>query len=67
LDGDGNPEVRLHTVESLVLLGDKPSRDLVPEVLRAVGWRVRQHPRWKKLSKVVDAGEPLTPWLDPGE
>lgn len=62
LDNDPNPEVRLHAVESLVLLGDQQSRERVPQVLREISWRVRLHPRWKKLRKVVETGEPLTPW-----
>ena len=66
LDSDPDPEVRLYAVESLVLLGDKRSRDRVPEALKAISWRVRLHPRWKKLRKAVENGEPLTPWAETG-
>jgi hypothetical protein len=66
LDSDPDPEVRLYAVESLVLLGDKQSRDRVPEALEAISWRVRLHPRWKKLRKAVENGEPLTPWIETG-
>jgi HEAT repeat protein len=66
LDSDPDPEVRLYAVESLVLLGDKQSRDRVPEALKAISWRVRLHPRWKKLRKAVENGEPLTPWIETG-
>jgi HEAT repeat protein len=66
LDSDPDPEARLHAVESLVLLGDNRSRDRVPEALKAISWRVRLHPRWKKLRKAVEDGEPLTPWIESG-
>jgi len=66
LDSDPNAEVRLHAVESLVLLGDAPSRNRVPQTLKAISWRVRLHPRWKKLRNAVENDEPLTPWVETG-
>jgi hypothetical protein len=66
LEADPDPEVQMHAIESLVLLGDERARDRVPEVLKTISWRIRRHPRWKKLRKAVDNGEPLTPWIESG-
>lgn len=62
LDSDPDPYVRLHAVESLVILGDKPSRDRVPELLSAVGPRTRKDPRFKLLREAAESGQELTPW-----
>lgn len=64
---DPDRDVRLHAVESLVLLGDKDSRARVPEVLNRISWRLRGHPRWRRLAEVAVTGEPLTPWIAPYE
>lgn len=63
-DSDPNGEVRLLAVESLVILGDESARDRVPEVLSGIPWRVRGHPRFKRLREVAESGEVLTPWQD---
>lgn len=66
-DSDPDRYVRLSAVESLVILGDKSSRDRVPEALRAISPRVRLHPRYKRLREVAESGEPLTPWVSAWE
>jgi HEAT repeat protein len=67
LDDDPDAEVRLYAVESLVVLGDKESRDRVAGALKAISWWVRGHPRWKRLRKAAETGEPLPPWNWPWE
>ena len=67
LDTDPDKYVRLHAVESLVLLGDVESRARVREVFKTIPWRVRGSARWKRFRRAVEsveAGEPLTSWWD---
>ena len=67
LDTDPDPYVRLHAVESLVILGDKPARDRVAEALNAVDPRTCEHPRYKALRKAAKTGDVLIPWVAPWE
>lgn len=62
LDTDPDPAVRVSAVESLLILGDESARDRVPEALSAISWRVRRHPQRKRLQRVAESGETLTPW-----
>lgn len=55
LDTDPDPEVRMYAAEALLALGDAGVRARIPEVVGAVSWRVRGHPRWKRLK---EAGTP---------
>lgn len=64
LDQDPEPEVRMHTAESLAMLGDENVASRIPQVLRDVSWRVRGHPRWKKLGEFAATGAPLE-WEEP--
>jgi HEAT repeat protein len=52
LDTDLHAEVRMVAAEALVELGDDNVCARIPEVMRAVSWRVRGHPRWKRLSEL---------------
>ena len=61
-DSDPVAEVRLDAVEALVILGDETARDRVPDAIRALPWRMRRHPRVKRLAQVAASGEALTPW-----
>jgi HEAT repeat protein len=61
--GDHDSQVRLYAVESLVLLGDKGSRDHVVDALDAVPRRLRNDSRWRRLREVIETGDPLTPWV----
>ena len=64
---DANGEVRLHSVEALLLLGDLEARDQVAPALRGVSWRLRTNPRWKRLATFAETGGHLEPWFSPGE
>jgi len=65
LNEDPDAEVRLYAAESLVVLGDEEARDRVPAALKAMSWWLRGRPRWKRLRKTAETGEPLTPWIWP--
>jgi HEAT repeat protein len=67
LDTDPDPYVRLHAVESLVILGDEAARDRVPTALNAVDPRTCEHPRYRALQKAARTGEALMPWVAPWE
>jgi hypothetical protein len=41
--------------EALLALGDDEVKPRLRETMRAVSWRVRQNPRWKKLKQLGDA------------
>jgi HEAT repeat protein len=66
-DSDADGKVRLHAVESLLLLGDRDSLTRIPGALRGVPWRVRGGPRWKRLTRYAETGGRLTPWFEVGE
>jgi len=55
IEDDPNAEVRLHAAEALVRLGDERVLDRIPDVLKAVSWRVRRHPRWRRLMDAAQA------------
>ena len=55
LDEDRDPEVRMYAAEALLALGDDDVKPRLRETMRAVSWRVRQNPRWKKLKQLGDA------------
>jgi HEAT repeat protein len=59
LDQDPDAEARMYAAESLALLGDENVASRIPQVLRDVGWRVRGHPRWKRLGEFAATGAPL--------
>ena len=66
LDGDRDKYVRLNAAEALAMLGDQNVRARVPEVVRGVPWRVRRHPRWRRLNEFAETGGRLEPWQTMG-
>jgi HEAT repeat protein len=56
---DSDYYVRLRALESLVVLGDKPTREGLRATLEEMPRGVRRDPRWKNLKRAADAGDPL--------
>jgi HEAT repeat protein len=63
LDSELDPEVRLNTVEALVILGDESARARVSEALSMVHVRTRELPRYQALREAAETCAPLTPWV----
>jgi HEAT repeat protein len=67
VDSDPDPYVRLHAVESLVILGDQEARNRVPGALSAVERLSRESPRYRRLQDAAATGEALAPWTESWE
>jgi HEAT repeat protein len=65
LDQDQDAETRLQAAEAIALLGDQNVASRIPGALSDVSWRVRGHPRRRRLKEFADTGKPLEPWDTP--
>jgi len=55
----------MYAAESLGVLGDGEIAPRIPDLLKAVSWRVRRHPRWRRLRDFAVNGGRLEVWYRP--
>jgi len=62
VENDLELEVRLAAAESLAILGDTGVWSQIPEMIRALPWLRRRHPKVKRLKGAAKQRQPLEPY-----